>query len=436
MKRLLLITLAALAASTPAAEAATVDVRIEGQSATLFEGPVATNGRNVQSLSERATGAIRRCDGTNNSGNTTIVPTGTAATADALAILGQGFDGEWFDDYEDYLITRLGNESASWRLFKGTTFSLVGGCQLKPAAGQEVMWANGGGNALGLTLAGSTVSTVAGAEIYIAGADGSQGASLGTTDGAGNFTVAGLADGWYRIKARKAGSVRSNRVDLCVGACGAQPADMQVRTPPPPVFYGPGGRVIPDSPALSRTVAPLRVTRPVAGVSGYRRGRIAVRWRIADEGVGLLRWTIASDDLTTKPAQYVTRARGTTATSASLKLPAGRVYGLRFTATDRLQRDDSTDFGRVVVPVDDRSAGVKRSGRWRKLRSSKAWKGTLLRGRPGARLKVKLPAGRPALVLGGRGGPPCASGPNGSASGAAAPRWGRSAARAGPSPSP
>ncbi len=128
------------------------------------------------------------------------------------------------------------------------------------------------------------------------------------------------------------------------------------------MFYGPGGAIIPGSPALATATSPVRLTRPVAGVSGYRRGRIAVRWRIADQGVGLLRWTIASDDLTTKSKRYVTRARGTTATSASLKLPAGRVHALRFTATDRLQRDDRTDFGRVVVPVDDRAKGVKRAG--------------------------------------------------------------------------
>ena len=251
-------------------------------------------------------------------------------------------------------------------------------------------------------MTGSTVTTAADATVYLAGADGSQGQVLGTTNGAGQLTVNLPGGAWYRIKAAKAGMVRSNRFDYCPSACPAKPADMQLRTPPAPVFYGPGGSVIPGSPALASETSPVRLTRPVAGTSGYRRGRIAVRWRVLREGVGLLRWTISSDDLTTKTKRHVTRARGTTATSALLRLPAGRVHALRFTSTDRLQRDDVIEFGRVLVPIDDRARAVKRSRGWRKLRSSKAWRGTLLRGRRGARIRVKLAAGRPALLLRGR----------------------------------
>ena len=127
----------------------------------------------------------------------------------------------------------------------------------------------------------------------------------------------------------------------------------------------------------------------------------------------------------------MTRARGTTATSASLELPAGRVHALRFTATDRLLRDDATDFGRVVVPIDDRAKGVKRGGPWRKVRSAKAWKGTLLRGRRGARIRVKL-AGRPARAACcvGAARPPCGSASKAVRvrSRARAPCWGQSAA--------
>lgn len=400
--RTILTTLIVLAALAGTAHAATIGVRIEGQSRTLFEGPVSTTGRNVQSLSERATGAIRRCDGTNNSGSTQIVPTGTAATADALSILGQGFDGDWYDEYEDYLISRLGDEAGNWRLFKGLAFSGVGGCQLKLADGEGVLWANQSGAPLALTLNGSTATTTAGAEIYEATADGAVAQSFGVPAG-GTLDLSVLPGGrWYRIKARMAARVRSPRIDWCSSACPAKPADMQTRVPPPPVFYGPGGRVIPNSPEVARTVTALRVSRPVAGRSAYRRGRIAVRWRVLEQGVGLLRWTISSDDLTTKAKRYVTRARATTGTSALLRLPAGRAHALRFTATDRLQRDHTSAVGRVLVPIDDRSKAVRRSGPWRKARSSKAWLGTLLRGRRGARLKVRLAAGRPALVLRGK----------------------------------
>ena len=208
------------------------------------------------------------------------------------------------------------------------------------------------------------------------------------------------------------------------------PADMQVRVPPPPVFYGPGGSVIPGSSALASATAPVRLPRPSWARSGYRRGRIAVRWRIAQKGVGMLRWSIASDDLATKAKRYVTRARGRTATSALLKLPAGRSHALRLTVTDRLQRDDRTDFGRVVVPIDDRSkARQARAAAWRKVRSGEAWMGTVLRGRRGARIRVKLAAGRAAVWSAGAPRPSSASARSGSGSGPdAAPCWGQSAA--------
>jgi hypothetical protein len=404
MKRLLMILVLALSVAPAAAHGATVNARIEGASRTLFEGDMAVTNHNVQSLSERAIGAIRPCDGTNNGAGGAPAPTATSAMFDALALQGQGFDGEWYDQYDDYLISKLGGEGGSWRLFRNGTFSAVGGCQLKLGEGNTVLWSAQAGPALALSLSGSTVTTTPGAEVYVAGADGSQGQMLGTTNAGGQLALPGLdAGAWYRIKARASNKVRSNRVDYCPASCPAKPADMAVRQAPAPVFYGPGGAVLADSLALATSKARVRLTPPRAGASGNRRGRVVVRWRVLQAGVGLLHWTIASDDLSTHARRYVARARGTRATSAALRLPAGRVHALRFTATDRLQRDDQTRIGRVLVPIDDRSHKISRRGRWARLRSAAAWDGTLLRGRPGARLMVKLTAGRPALVLGGHG---------------------------------
>ncbi len=212
MKRLLLFTLAALTAITAGADAATINVRIEGQSSTLFEGPIATKGRNVQSLSERASGAIRRCDGTNNGG--TLAPTGTAATVDALSTLGKGFDGQWYDEYEDYLISRLGDETRSWRLFRNGAFTTVGGCQLRLNDNDAVLWAGTGGGLLALSMTGSTVTTAADATVYLAGADGSQGQVLGTTNGSGQLTVNLPGGGLVPDKGRQGrdGSLQSLRL--------------------------------------------------------------------------------------------------------------------------------------------------------------------------------------------------------------------------------
>jgi hypothetical protein len=393
----------ALSVAPAAAHAATVNVRVEGASRTLFEGDLVVSSHNVQSLSERSIGAIRPCDGTNNGAGGAPAPTATSAMFDALALQGQGFDGEWYDDYDDYLVSRLGGEGASWRLFRDGTFATSGGCQVKLGDGSRVLWAAQPGTALALSLSGSTVTTSPGAEVYVAGSDGSQGQVLGTANGSGQLALPAMAGGaWYRIKARKSGAVRSNREDYCPSSCPAKPADMTVRQAPAPVFYGPGGAVLPDSQALATSKAHVQLSRPRAGTSGYRRGRVVVRWRVLQAGVGLLRWTIASDDLSTRSHRYVTRARGSSATSATLRLPAGHVYALRFTSIDRLQRNDRMSIGRVLVPIDDRSRRVSRRGRWARLRSATAWNGTLLRGRQGARLKVKLAAGRPALVLRGK----------------------------------
>ncbi|HEX5910078.1 MAG TPA: hypothetical protein VFY44_06260 [Thermoleophilaceae bacterium] len=407
----------ALTASSPAA-ATVVNVRIEGRSTTLFEGPVQTTGRNVQAVSERATGTIHHCDGTNNGANPGRVATPTASAVDAMSIVGQGFEGRWNANIEDYFVRGFGPDletgPAYWGVLVGDNLTSVGGCQTALGENAEVLWAYdafSGRPFLGLAGPGTATPGVAqGFQVTQSGGSPKPIAEAGLTSspaatitgGSGSFSVTFPGDGWYRLKADGARFIRSNRIYVCVGACGPAPADAQVRVPPAPVFYGPGGAVLRDSPALAGTTAKVRITRPAAGTSGYRRGRIVVRWRVAEQGVGLLRWAVASDDLTSRSKRYVTRARGTSATSASLRLPAGRVHALRFTSTDRMLRQDTIDFGRVIVPVDERAKSVRRTGPWRKLRSGKAWKGTLLRGRPGARIRVKLAAGRPALLVRGR----------------------------------
>jgi hypothetical protein len=408
-----------LTAASPAA-ATVVNVRIEGRSSTLFEGPIQTTGRNVQAVSERATGTIRKCDGTNNGKNPAPVATPTASAVDAMSIAGQGFEGRWNTNIEDYFVRGFGPDLESgpayWGVLVNGQVTSVGGCQTALDGSKPVLWAYdafSGRPFLGLS--GPDTAAPGGTATYQVGQSGGQAKPIAEamlvasppatiTGGSGTFQVTFPGAGWYRLKADGTRFIRSNRVYVCVGACGPEPADRAVRTPPAPVFYGPGGAVLRDSPSLAATTAPVRVSRPSAGVSGYRRGRIAVRWRIVQQGVGLLRWAIASDDLTTRARRYVTRARGSRATSALLRLPAGRVYALRFTSTDRMLREDEVDFGRALVPIDDRAKAVKRSRGWRKLRLEEAWKGTALRGRRGARLKVKLAAGRPALLLRGRGG--------------------------------
>ena len=396
MRTLLAIGVASMVICPAASAAIPVDVRIEGAARTVFEGPVASDVRQVQASSD---GALRTCDGTNNGANPTAGPTATTVAADALGLQGQSFDGTWYQGYEDYLISRLGPESSNgWGVYRNEQRSGLGGCQVAARAGDRILWAAGtGGGTTGVlrialtganpytaTVTDQTGAPVAGATILDANAGGAL-ASTGSVTGAAGTTTVPLGAGYHRLKAGKAGYVRSARAVVCVQPCGAPPADVVRRTVPPVGTTG------------------VRVSRAVFPRTGYRRGLIVVDWRLTRTGVGMRSWKLASDDLSTRTRSYRTRARGSTATSSALRLPGGRAYALRLSWTDRLLRPGQAELGRVLVPIDDRAKAVKRSGPWRKLRSSKAWKGTVLRGRRGARLRVRLAAGRPALVLRGRG---------------------------------
>jgi hypothetical protein len=135
----------------PAARAAPteVNVRIEGKTETLFEGPVLTDGHNVKGITDTGAPAWgRRCNGLNNGAHPTPGPTPTAASVDAMAILGEGFDGDWYGSgsFDDYFITQWGPEREDvgegdyWGLVVNNVFTSVGGCQYQVDSGDEVVW--------------------------------------------------------------------------------------------------------------------------------------------------------------------------------------------------------------------------------------------------------------------------------------------------------
>jgi uncharacterized protein DUF4430 len=258
---------------------ATVSVRVEGRSETLFEGPIVTDGRNVRAASDtKAPPGGRRCNGLNNEQNPTPGPTPTAATVDAMNLLGEDFDGRWYaEPFEDYFIERWGpdaeDESAGeyWGVIVNHVVTSVGGCQYQLDGGDEVLWAYDafrGRSRLGLYPAaypGDAVTLTASVqlgepfEVEVDAWDPSgegeppaapQRGSAGPFEGAavapvvegpGGFEAVdaedagaeltdeeGLAEisfgvtGWHRIKAVAVGAggneiaIRSNRLDVCV----------------------------------------------------------------------------------------------------------------------------------------------------------------------------------------------------------------------------
>ena len=141
--------LVVLAAPTAQAAPTEVSVRIEGKTETLFEGPILTDGHNVKGITDtEAPPWGRRCNGLNNSTNPTPGPTPTASSVDAMAILGGGFDGDWYgsESFDDYFITQWGperqdvSEGHYWGVAVNNVFTSVGGCQYQVDAGDEVLW--------------------------------------------------------------------------------------------------------------------------------------------------------------------------------------------------------------------------------------------------------------------------------------------------------
>src|ERR1044072_2814723 len=72
----------------------------------------------------------------------------TAASVDAMAILGEGFDGDWYGSgsFDDYFITQWGPERQDigkgdyWGVVVNNVFTSIGGCQYQVDGGDEVLW--------------------------------------------------------------------------------------------------------------------------------------------------------------------------------------------------------------------------------------------------------------------------------------------------------
>lgn len=345
----------AVACTASASAAPTeVTVRVEGQTETLFEGPVLTDGHDVKGASDSI---ARRCDGLNNGANPTPGPTPTAATVDAMRIIGEPFDGNWFTQYDDYFITQWGPDRqddltfAYWGIVVNNVFSNVGGCQLQVDAGDEVFWiydAFNGRERLALYpadyLGGPVPATATaqlnqpfevevdtwagynegeppaspersttpyeGAEVapVLTGAKGFQKVDVDdpatvSTGNDGRASITFTTPGWHRIKATDFAAgvetvIRSNRLDVCVPqppatGCGALPADAQLRTPPREEGEGPP-KVDPPSGGETGTGGDGSGTQPPPAVAN--RVRVALegldRSRLRSAGLVGVSWRV------------------------------------------------------------------------------------------------------------------------------------------------
>jgi hypothetical protein len=274
-----LVGIADLAAAQAAAR--TVNVRIEGRTETLFEGPVGTEGHDVRASSDTEE---RSCDGIDSLDpeNKTPGPTPTAASVDAMSLIGETFDGDWYPGYNDYFITRWGPDEqnpadgAYWGILVNDVFTNVGGCQYELRADDEVLWVyNAFKNRASLALfpVGDTAfrppltataqlgepfevqveaygdnrednppaepdrddaTPYEGAEVspVLTSAKGFEQVQTAsreavTTNSEGKARITFATPGWHRIKAGtpldeegEEAAIRSNRIDVCVPADG------------------------------------------------------------------------------------------------------------------------------------------------------------------------------------------------------------------------
>lgn len=393
----------------PIAHAATdVHLRIEGKEETLFEGIIPTTVHPIRASSDNQE---RNCDGVNELDPENVVPgvTPTLAAAEAMESIGESFDGQWYEGFGDYFITRWGPDEqdnaagAWWGLLVNQVLAGVGGCQKQLAEGDEALWLYDAFSsrpmlalypeaahytegprptrvvvAPGEAVPLEVVSFPAGGEGVApdrpsrAGSAPYEGATVApvavdakgfqrietaspeavVSDAAGKASVAFTAPGVHRIKATvavppgtKEPVVRSNGLEVCVRAAFGDCGETAVTSPPGSTTAKASTAAAAPGPAPRAA----RVSKPKLSLAGLSQGKVTISWKVLDPGVGVKAWRIATKTVGMKGG-FVARAHGTKGTSATLRLPGGHSYRLRFSLTDRAGHTTAYGLGKVTVP--------------------------------------------------------------------------------------
>ena len=364
-----------LAAGPAAAAPVSVNLRVEGRTQTIFDGPVTTDGHDVTTPSA----GTHKCDGTNGNAEPSPGPTATAALDDAARQAGFTFDGEYGNfGIDDYFFTRIAQDtrdesSEFWSLWIDFGFSDKGGCQKRVREGDDVLWALiPFSTDRALKLEGPATATT-GQSVAVrvsngqtgAGEAGAQvGGALTGPDGSAVLTFG--EPGVYRLKAEKQNAVRSNSLVLCVDPSGAPPCTS-------------GDRVSPTAQVLA--------PRYASDVSRSRTFPVA--WQGIDDPAGS---GVAAYEAEVREAggQFRPLADRTSHVSRSFRGASGTEYEFRVTAVDRAGNRSAFATDSVLVPIDDRDREVMSfRGRWRRLE------------RPGAygRFVMRAPGRGPTLRL-------------------------------------
>jgi hypothetical protein len=400
----------------PIAHAATeVDVRIEGRDDTLFEGTIPVGIGPIEASSDTQT---RECDGVNQLDPENVTPgvTPTLASAEAMESIGETFDGQWYEGFGDYFITRWGPDEQSnalgayWGVLVNNVLTSVGGCQYQLDDDDEVLWLWNAFSsrpmlalfpeaagytegprptrvtvALGEPLPLEVVADGAGGEGVSpeapsrAGTTPYEGAEVApvtvsakgfqridttspetvTTDAEGKTSVTFTTPGIHRIKATvgapgEESVVRSNGLEVCVPAAVGDCGEVAVGTGEEPGTGTGNSSPTPSSspagpPAPASTPIAAQISRPTLDRASLAAGKLTVDWQVLDPGAGVRGWRIATKTIGTEGG-FVTRAHGSATTTATLHLPRGRRYRVRFVLTDLSGHTTVYGLGKVSVP--------------------------------------------------------------------------------------
>ena len=214
---------------------ATVQLRVEGATTTLFEGPVTTDGKTI---TKDASGP-HPCDGTNGGANPASGPTMTSALDDGQQAGGYSWDGTWFT-FGDFGVNRIGPDAQTTTQFWGYTLNFtqvtMGGCQIRVQTGDQVLFAYDLFSKQHLLKLTGPSAAAVGQPVTVRVMDGANDSPLanvsvaGATTGAdGTAQVTFDSPGVRRIKAERADSIRSNALSIAVGAAGQATAHAVAR---------------------------------------------------------------------------------------------------------------------------------------------------------------------------------------------------------------
>ncbi len=245
-----------LFAGSALASPVTVELRVEGSSKTLYEGPVTTEGESFSTPSSEGT---HPCDYSENGpeggeyeNGGAVSGTPTSALRDGALAAGLEFNAKWYGTPEkegnpngnpgDYFVTQVGpdidqdsGEYASWGYAVNNTTAPVGGCQVALAPGSEVLWAYNYFNLEHRLVLAAPSTADLGAPITVHVTDGQTGAPLAgmsigemaggvtttipggpVTNAAGEARIVLSHTGTIELKAQGPKSVRSNGIAVCV----------------------------------------------------------------------------------------------------------------------------------------------------------------------------------------------------------------------------